>query len=124
MKIIIIIFAGVCLAALVYILLVSSRNGHPVIGTTAQPLLPVSVSWNRAIFGNSFVLVMQNTSNDALPVKVDCVSPTFGEKMFRMVLRPRDFTKFGKLEGWDFVTGDAVTLSSAGYVPIQRKAND
>jgi hypothetical protein len=117
------IVAGLGLAALVFIFLARSHNGQPLVGSNL-PTLPVSITWTKGIIGNGYVLQIQNKIADALPVVVDCNSPTFGEKGFGVTLCGNAETRFGKLEGWNFAAGETITISSSGYSPIVRKAND
>jgi len=79
--------------------------------TTIKPVLPVVVGFRSSMLGRGLVAVLENTSDRYLTVVLTVRNPTLSTaKRFQLELEPRSSVKFGHLEGWQFASGDEVTL--------------
>lgn len=77
----------------------------------AKPALPVVVSFRSSLLGKGLVAEIENTSERYLTVMLAVRNPTLATaKRFKLDLAPRATTGFGHLEGWQFASGDELSL--------------
>lgn len=80
---------------------------------TAKPALPVVVNFRSSMLGKGLVAVIENTSDRYLTVVLSVRNPTLSTtKRFKLDLEPQSRTDFGHLEGWQFASGDELSLFS------------
>lgn len=80
---------------------------------TAKPGLPVVVNFRSSMLGKGLVAVIENTSDRYLTVVLSLRNPTLSTtKRFKLDLEPQSSTDFGHLEGWQFASGDELSLFS------------
>ncbi len=92
--------------------------------------MPVKIGFRKAILGDGFVAVLQNTSTKTLSVDVKCTDATTARsREFRVVMDGFDpgrhvggypTKEIGHQEGWAFASGDKLQLSCAGYDRKER----
>ena len=79
----------------------------------AKPALPVVVNFRSSMLGQGLVAVIENSSDRYLTVVLSVRNPTLSTtKRFKLDLEPRSGTDFGHLEGWQFASGDELSLFS------------
>lgn len=78
--------------------------------------LPVAVTTQRAILGNTLTLVMRPTQAMTVRLDVSRGAQTFTHDY---VLSPGRAVAVGHLEGWGFLPGDAVRLSNPVFDSMQ-----
>lgn len=79
----------------------------------AKPALPVVVNFRSSMLGQGLVAVFENTSDRYLTVVLSLRNPTLSTtKRFKLNLEPQSRTDFGHLEGWQFASGDELSLFS------------
>lgn len=77
----------------------------------AKLALPVVVNFRSSMLGKGLVAVIENTSDRYLTVMLSVRNPILSTaKRFKLELEPQSRTDFGHLEGWQFVSGDEVSL--------------
>lgn len=77
----------------------------------AKPVLPVVVGFRSSMLGKGLVAVIENTSDRYLTVILAVRNPTLSTaRRFKLDLEPKSTTDFGHLEGWQFSSGDEVSL--------------
>lgn len=83
---------------------------------TAKPGLPVVVNFRSSMLGKGLVAVIENTSDRYLTVVLSVRNPTLSTtKRFKLDLEPQSRTDFGHLEGWQFASGDELSLFSDDF---------
>lgn len=83
---------------------------------TAKPGLPVVVNFRSSMLGKGLVAVIENTSDRYLTVVLSVRNPTLSTtKRFKLDLEPQARTDFGHLEGWQFASGDELSLFSDDF---------
>lgn len=83
---------------------------------TAKPGLPVVVNFRSSMLGKGLVAVIENTSDRYLTVVLSVRNPTLSTtKRFKLDLKPQARTDFGHLEGWQFASGDELSLFSDDF---------
>jgi len=81
------------------------------VAVAAKPALPVVVNFRSSILGKGLVAVIENVSNRYLAVVLSVRHPnTSRVRRFKVDLEPQSKTDFGHLEGWEFVSGDNLSL--------------
>ena len=79
----------------------------------AKPALPVVVNFRSSMLGQGLVAVIENSSDRYLTVVLSVRNPTLSTiKRFKLDLEPQSRTDFGHLEGWQFASGDEMSLFS------------
>ena len=79
----------------------------------AKPALPVVVNFRSSMLGQGLVAVIENTSDRYLTVVLSVRNPTLSTtKRLKLDLEPQSRTDFGHLEGWQFASGDELSLFS------------
>lgn len=82
----------------------------------AKPGLPVVVNFRSSMLGKGLVAVIENTSDRYLTVVLSVRNPTLSTaKRFKLDLDPQSSTDFGHLEGWQFASGDELSLFSDDF---------
>jgi hypothetical protein len=82
----------------------------------AKPALPVEVGFRKALLANGLVAIFRNISFRELSILATFTNPTMKEtKTFRLDLAPNSPKQFGHLEGWNFESGDIITLRHNDY---------
>jgi hypothetical protein len=77
----------------------------------AKPALPVVIGFRSSLLGKGLVAEIENTSDRYLAVILAVRNPTLSTaRRFKLDLEPRSRTDFGHLEGWQFASGDEVSL--------------
>ncbi len=77
----------------------------------AKPALPVVINFRSSMLGRGLGAVIENTSDRYLTVVLAVRNPTLSTaKRFKLDLEPQSNIDFGHLEGWQFASGDEVTL--------------
>ena len=77
----------------------------------AKPALPVIVNFRSSMLGQGLVAVFENTSDRYLTVVLSVRNPTLSTtKRLKLDLEPKSRTDFGHLEGWQFASGDELSL--------------
>jgi len=85
-----------------------------------RPDLPVRVGFRKAIFGSGQVAVLQNLSNEELQVTLEVTSTANGLHYQQpLVIEPNRIREIGGHEGWEFATGQTVTLNNTQYRPLR-----
>jgi hypothetical protein len=86
----------------------------------AVPVLPVSVSFHRALLGGkSYVAEFSSLGQGDMAVAVEWVdAATHNRRVFRVDVGPGRPTARGHLEGFDFEPGDSLTLSHDGFKSV------
>ncbi|MDP1862300.1 MAG: hypothetical protein ACOH1Q_01680 [Thiobacillus sp.] len=82
----------------------------------AKPALPVFVNFRSSMLGQGLVAVIENTSDRYLTVVLSVRNPTLStSKRFKLDLEPQARTDFGHMEGWQFASGDELSLFSDDF---------
>jgi len=78
---------------------------------SAKPALPVLIHFRSSFLGRGIVAVVENGSDRALTVVMNVRNPTLARlRRFTLELPPHGSEDFGHLEGWQFASGDEITL--------------
>jgi len=89
---------------------------YKVFNDMSKPALPVQCQYRRKLLANGYAEIFTNKSNKFLSVLATFRNPTFhSTKSFRLDLSPNVPVQFGHLQGWDFTSGDQITLVNDGY---------
>jgi hypothetical protein len=76
-----------------------------------KPQLPVVVSFRSSLLGKGMVAVVANSSERYLTLVLTARNPTLATaRRFTMELGPGSSKDFGHLEGWQFASGDELSL--------------
>lgn len=87
-----------------------------VLSACGKPALPVAVTFREAVLEKSKVAQFHNNSSQALKVIVTCVGKAGDSKASKeILLEPGKPFEIGWLEGWSFLPGEKVVVSSAGF---------
>jgi hypothetical protein len=81
--------------------------------TTAgsKPQMPVVVSFRPSLLGKGMVAVIENSSDRYLTLVLTARNPTLATaRRFTLELAPGSSKDFGHLEGWQFASGDELSL--------------
>jgi hypothetical protein len=85
-----------------------------------NPPLPVVISFRSSMLGRGLVAVIENTSDRYLTVVLSVRNPTLSTvKRFNLELDPRSSTDFGHFEGWQFASGDEVTVFNDDFSALK-----
>jgi len=77
----------------------------------AKPALPMVVHFRSSFLGKGIVAVLENTSERYLTVVMNVRNPTLANlRRFTVELAPHSSEDFGHLEGWQFASGDELSL--------------
>jgi hypothetical protein len=81
-----------------------------------KPAMPVEVKYRRAFLSNGYVTDFKNTSNRQLSILATFSNPTLKTtKTLNLILSPGETKEIGHLEGWNFSSGDTMTLAHHDY---------
>lgn len=87
-----------------------------------KPELPLTVEFRTAMLGSGLVAKFKNTSSRNLGIKATFENKTFAEaKVDRLLLRPFETVERGWAEGWQFMSGESITLEHEDYSPKTLK---
>lgn len=79
--------------------------------TSNKPALPVVVGFRESFLGKGLVARLENTSDRFLTLQLAVRNPTLSDaRRFKLDIQPRSEISFGHLEGWQFASGDEITL--------------
>jgi hypothetical protein len=88
------------------------RGSDGTQGDASKPQLPVVVGFRSSLLGKGMVAVIENSSDRYLTLVLTARNPTLATaRRFTLELAPRSSKDFGHLEGWQFASGDELTLS-------------
>lgn len=80
-------------------------------GTASKPTMPMTVHFRSSFLGKGVVAVLENTSDRSLTVVMNVRNPTLARlRRFTVDIEPHASEDFGHLEGWQFASGDELTL--------------
>lgn len=87
---------------------------------SGKSALPLVVNFRSSVLGKGLVAVIQNTSDRYLTVLLAIRNPTLATaRRFKLELGPKSSTDFGHLEGWQFASGDEVSLLHDEFAGIR-----
>jgi len=87
---------------------------------SSKPALPVVVNFRASLLGKGLVAVIENTSDRYLTVVLVVRNPTLSSvKRFKLDLNPKSSTDFGHLEGWQFASGDEVSVLNDEFAGLR-----
>ncbi len=82
----------------------------------AKPVLPVEVSFRKSFWGRSLIAKLQNRSTRSLVLVLAIRNPTLSKfSRFQLKLGPEDKEEFGSSEGWEFASGDELSIYHNDY---------
>ncbi|MEN8140803.1 MAG: hypothetical protein ABFR97_06210 [Thermodesulfobacteriota bacterium] len=83
----------------------------------SKPNIPITVNYRESFVGKGYVAIIKNNSKEKLELKIDLSSSAENiEKMAgSFVLEPAGNIEIGWVEGWQFKTGDKITISHDDY---------
>ena len=100
----------------VVVLLVVLFYGLKALNYTQKPAMPVEVKYRRALLANGYVTDFKNKSNRQLTILATFTNPTLkASKSMSLVLSPGETKEIGHMEGWNFSSGDTMTLAHHDY---------
>lgn len=86
----------------------------------AKPAMPVVVGFRSSLVGRGMVAVLENASDRYLSVVLATRNPTLSmARRFSIELAPRSAFSFGHLEGWQFSSGDELSVFHEDYLPLR-----
>lgn len=85
-----------------------------------KPAMPVTIAFRSSLVGKGMVAVLENASDRYLSVVLAARNPTLSRaRRFTLELAPRAASSFGHLEGWQFASGDELSLFHEAYAPLR-----
>ena len=85
----------------------------------AKPAIPILFTYRKALLSDGLVATFTNQSDRLLAILVTVRNPSFGRQdSFRLDIPPNRSKEIGHLEGWNFVSGDVITITHAEYAPL------
>jgi hypothetical protein len=82
--------------------------------------MPVVVSFRSSLMGKGMVAVIENASDRYLNVVLAARNPTLSTaRRFTLELGPRASHSFGHMEGWQFASGDELSLYHEDFAAIR-----
>jgi len=85
-----------------------------------KPRMPVVVGFRSSLMGKGMVAVIENTSDRYLNVVLAARNPTLSTaRRFALELAPRASHSFGHMEGWQFSSGDELSLFHEDFSAIR-----
>ena len=85
--------------------------------------LPLKVTTRPALMGSGKVVVFQNDGGDSLRISITLHNAGNESKQYEDVLDPNQMKEIGHLQGWSFIAGDEVAVTSPGYRPQKWTIN-
>jgi hypothetical protein len=77
-----------------------------------KPAMPIEVWYRKALLVSGLVGSFKNTSKRELTFLATFTNPTLNNsKRFRLDLRSGETKEIGHLEGWNFSSGDQITIT-------------
>ena len=87
-----------------------------------KPLMPIEVTYRKALLGEGLVASFHNSSQKHLAVVVILTNPTLNQtKSLRLDLSPDVTREIGHLEGWAFASGDIIEIKHNDYRTLTVK---
>ena len=87
------------------------NKANKVIAVATLPEATVSIGFREAMMGAGSVAVISNTSDENIPVSVLIKRVSTGQtKNYDFVMNARSSREIGHMDGWAFVSGDAVEV--------------
>lgn len=85
-------------------------------------ILPLAVTFRKALLGSSKVLVAQRNKDSVKDIQIVAERPSNGEKKIfkNSTWGPTNTYEVGHLEGWSFQKGDKVTVTGEGFETIEK----
>lgn len=83
------------------------------------PPVPVRVTFDRSIFGRRLYGVFTNAGTTELTLNVQLTKATGEQRNFPLKLAPGGHEEIDPREGLQFATGDAISVSSAGFDSVK-----
>lgn len=85
-----------------------------------KPVLPIALHFRSSWLGRGLVAQIQNTSERYLSLVMVVRNPTLAKsKRFTLEVEPEDSVSFGHLEGWQFASGDELSLFNDSFAPFR-----
>ncbi|MEQ1662494.1 MAG: hypothetical protein ABL877_07340 [Thiobacillus sp.] len=79
--------------------------------TSGKPALPVVIGFRESFLGKGLVAKLENTSDRYLTLQLSVRNPTLSDaRRFKLDIQPHADISFGHLEGWQFASGDEITV--------------
>jgi hypothetical protein len=110
-----------------FLVLVVANHAHYLFGSSPKvvvekPAMPIEVNYRKAMLANGLVAIFKNDSTRNLSVLATFENPTLHQKKsFRVDLGPGGSKEVGHLEGWNFESGDLITLEHNDYSTLRVK---
>jgi len=96
------------------------RASAPEALHSAKPAMPVVVGFRSSLIGKGMVATIDNSSDHYLRLVLSVRNPTLSTaRRFVVELGPRASQSFGHLEGWQFASGDEMSLFHEDFAPIR-----
>ncbi|NWG39693.1 MAG: hypothetical protein HXY27_06985 [Hydrogenophilaceae bacterium] len=100
--------------------LMSVRAADPEQHDSGKPELPVMLHFRKSFWGKGLVAVFENTSNQYLTLVLSVRNPTLATaKRFTIQLKGEDDLDFGHDDGWQFASGDEVSIYHSNYKSLK-----
>ncbi len=100
----------------VFFALVFGVVGFAYYQSMQKPNLPLSLKYRESMLSKGYVAQFHNESDKHLKVKVTITSETTGEaKEGVLEIAPKSFKEIGWTEGWQFASGESVTVFNTAY---------
>jgi hypothetical protein len=115
------------LLGILFLVGVIANHAHYFFGSTPKvvvqkPAMPIEVNYRKAMLANGLVAIFKNDSNRNLSVLATFENPTLHQKKsFRVDLNPGASKEVGHFEGWNFESGDMITLEHNDYSTLRVK---
>ncbi len=85
----------------------------------ARPLLPIEITYRKALFSKGLVAIFKRTSNRIFRISATFTNPTLSvSKSFTLFKHVHRVIEFGYSDGWDFMPGDQIVLKNQEYKPL------
>jgi len=82
----------------------------------SKPEMPVSITYRNSSVGIGYVVQFHNTSNKYLGIRAVFKNSTMNQSMEKQFnLDPFGTQEFGWTDGWEFVSGETITVYESDY---------
>lgn len=107
---------GILIAILIAIAGGGWLVGRVVGWYTQKPDIPVAVSYRPSSVGKGYVVTFHNTSDKFLGLRAIFRNETLNQSLEKnFTLNPYGMQEYGWMEGWQFLSGETVTLIENDY---------
>jgi hypothetical protein len=87
---------------------------------SAKPALPVEVGFRKSFWGRGLIAKLKNQSTRSLVLVLAIRNPTLSRfKRFELKLGPQDKEEFGYTDGWEFASGDELSIYHNDYKDLK-----